>query len=187
MTHQQQPKPYSGYPQNFRHGVPPSQGAGLVEDLGAVLGESRAQQLQRAAAPLEAQMRATVKALPKTPDGCLASSSARYALHRLFVEKGWFVKGLQELDPSREIGHANVSSPVVILQDQVPAVVKALFEQRLQQTGLCLTDLALLAALLEDLVHRETMQRVSAALSEPSECPWWGKSQWKSWENSWIM
>lgn len=161
--------------------------AGLVEDLGAVLGESRAQQLQRAAAPLEAQMRATVKALPKTPDGCLASSSARYALHRLFVEKGWFVKGLQELDPSREIGHANVSSPVVILQDQVPAVVKALFEQRLQQTGLCLTDLALLAALLEDLVHRETMQRVSAALSEPSECPWWGKSQWKSWENSWIM
>lgn len=137
--------------------------AGLVEDLGAVLGESRAQQLQRAAAPLEAQMRATVKALPKTPDGCLASSSARYALHRLFVEKGWFVKGLQELDPSREIGHANVSSPVVILQDQVPAVVKALFEQRLQQTGLCLTDLALLAALLEDLVHRETMQRVSAA------------------------
>ena len=30
-------------------------------DLGAVLGESRAQQLQRAAAPLEAQMRATVK------------------------------------------------------------------------------------------------------------------------------
>ena len=41
------------------------------------------------------------EALPKTPDGCLASSSARYALHRLFVEKGWFVKGLQELDPSR--------------------------------------------------------------------------------------
>lgn len=140
--------------------------AGLVEDLGAVLGESRAQQLQRGAAPLEAQMRATVKALPKTPEGCLASSSARYALHRLFVEKGWFVKGLQELDPSREIGHGNgfnISSPVVILQDQVPNVVKALFEQRLQQTGLCLTELALLAALLEDLVHRETMQRVSAA------------------------
>lgn len=34
-----------------------------------------------------------------------------------------------------EIGHANVSSPVVILQDQVPAVVKALFEQRLQPLG----------------------------------------------------
>ena len=41
------------------------------------------------------------KALPKTSEGCLASSAARYALHRLFVEKGWFVKGLQELDPSR--------------------------------------------------------------------------------------
>ena len=34
-----------------------------------------------------------------------------------------------------EIGHANISSPVVILQDQVPNVVKALFEQRLQPLG----------------------------------------------------
>eukprot|EP00490_Sorites_sp_Unknown_P004541 CAMPEP_0114688732 /NCGR_PEP_ID=MMETSP0191-20121206/63788_1 /TAXON_ID=126664 /ORGANISM="Sorites sp." /LENGTH=481 /DNA_ID=CAMNT_0001976541 /DNA_START=70 /DNA_END=1511 /DNA_ORIENTATION=- len=141
---------------------------GLVEDLSEVLGESRAQQLQRGAAPLEAELRATVKALPKTPSGCLAPASARYALHRLFVEKGWFVKGLQELDPSRERnGHLGVNvtsaSPVVILQDQVPHGVKALFEQRLQNTGLCLSDLAMLAALLEDLVHRETMHRVSAA------------------------
>eukprot|EP00434_Breviolum_minutum_P042794 symbB.v1.2.038106.t1/scaffold5828.1/size23302/1 len=124
---------------------------GLLEDLGASLGESRAQQLQRDAAALETELRATVKALPKTSEGCLASSAARYALHRLFVEKGWFVKGLQELDPSREIGHPNMSSPVVILQDQVPASVKSLFEQRLQRTGLCLSDLAMLAALLEDL------------------------------------
>ena len=47
------------------------------------------------------------EALPKTPDGCLASASARYALHRLFVEKGWFVKGLQELDPSRAPARAS--------------------------------------------------------------------------------
>eukprot|EP00438_Fugacium_kawagutii_P025768 Skav230049 [mRNA] locus=scaffold1221:11456:16810:+ [translate_table: standard] len=62
-----------------------------------------------------------------------------------------------------EMGHANTSSPVIILQNQVPSSVSSIFEQRLQSDGLCLSDLAMLAALLEDLVHRETMHRVSAA------------------------
>jgi len=47
----------------------------------------------------------------------------------------------------------------------VPEAVKSLFEEPLRQQGLCLRELAMLAALLEDLVHRETMQRVGSAFN----------------------
>ncbi|CAJ1341643.1 unnamed protein product [Effrenium voratum] len=131
----------------------------LVEDL--ALGEARAAAVERRALPLQAKLRATVQALPKTGAGCLGPAAARYALHRVFVQKGWFVHGLQDLDP---VGNASEGSmsPVAMLQDQVPEA-QAVFENHLQRGGLCLRDLALLAGLLEDLVHRETMQRVSAA------------------------
>ncbi|CAE7866768.1 RRP6, partial [Symbiodinium microadriaticum] len=141
--------------------------ASLLEDLSEQLGAERASAVERRALPLEAVLRPILQALPKSGSGnCLGAAAARYALHRVFVqERGWFVKGLQELDPSRVVANAStvVASPVAILQDQVPEAVKSLFEVPLRQEGLCLRELAVLAALLEDLVHRETMQRVGSA------------------------
>lgn len=49
-----------------------------------------------------------------------------------------------------------------MLQD-TPRWATKLFESRLSGQGLCLEELSALAALLEDSVHRETMQRVSQA------------------------
>eukprot|EP00439_Symbiodinium_sp_Y106_P012117 s7589_g1.t2 len=143
--------------------------ASLVQDLAEQLGAERASAVERRALPLEAVLRPILQALPKSGSGnCLGAAAARYALHRVFVqERGWFVKGLQELDPSRVVANASTvaASPVAILQDQVPEAVKSLFEEPLRQQGLCLRELAMLAALLEDLVHRETMQRVGSAFN----------------------
>ena len=110
-------------------------------------------------------LRPTVQALPKTSEGCLPANAARYALHRLFVQRGWFVKGLQELDPApKASGKASGQVEWLgALLEERPRWVRQRFEQLLRGQGLCLEELSALASLLEDSVHRETMQRVLQA------------------------
>merc|ERR1712151_622899 len=81
----------------------------------------------------------------------------------------WFVRGLA---PGG--GAWNESSPTDILQNQLPEYVQSLFEERMGERGFELHDLAVLAATLENLVHRETLQRLELtykALERPTEDP----------------
>jgi len=95
------------------------------------------------------------KALPKNDHGGLSASVARYALHRLFVQRhGWLVKGLD-----RAQGSFNSSSPANILKDQVPAYIQVLLEKRLNGQGMGLHELAIFAATVEHLIHDEASRR----------------------------
>merc|ERR1719198_22023 len=87
----------------------------------------------------------------------VSHTAVRYALHRFFVQRhGWFIKGLDPAGDAR-----NLSSPTGILKDRVPAYIHSLFEQRLDEHGLGLHELAIFAATLEHLIHDEAATRLN--------------------------
>merc|ERR1719219_385903 len=98
-------------------------------------------------------------ALPKNNTGRVGPSSARYALHRLFVQRhGWQVKGLAANGDTWDAVH-----PSMAFADKVSSGVKALFDDRLGSSGLTLHELAVFAATLEHLIHSEAMTRLQHA------------------------
>lgn len=102
---------------------------------------------------LEASLRPTFAALPKSRRG-VSSSAARYALHRLFVQRhGWHMKGLAP-------GGDEVS-PAAALGSRLPGV-RDVFEARFA-AGLDLRELATLAAHLENVVQAESNARLHMA------------------------
>mmetsp|Transcript_22685 Transcript_22685/g.61890 ORF Transcript_22685/g.61890 Transcript_22685/m.61890 type:complete len:567 (-) Transcript_22685:144-1844(-) len=130
--------------------------ATLEEELGSGHGltdEARVLTLQR-------ELSHTFDSLPKNRRGNLQAAGARYALHRLFVQRhAWQLVGLA---PGGQ-GWAN-SSAADALGDRVPAGVRALLEERLAEEGVGLRELAVLAALLESMVHAEADDRLRIAL-----------------------
>jgi len=102
-------------------------------------------------AALQDALRPTFAALPKDAAGELGHQAVRYALHRLFVQqRGWYIKGLEPGSDS-----ANAS-------EWVPSFLQRRLEQRsLGRGGASLHELAALAAALEDLVAKETSDRVA--------------------------
>ena len=73
-------------------------------------------------------------ALPKNQAGNLEHQTARYILHRFFVQKhGWYIKGLE---PNGDVFHANAS--VEPFKDWVPSYLLDALEKRLGHTGLYL-------------------------------------------------
>ena len=111
-------------------------------------------------ASLQDALSSTFAALPKNARGAVRPPAARYALHRLFVQRhGWQFHGLE---PRGETWDS--SSPTIALGNRMPEDVVALFESRLTDHGLDLHDLAVLAAMLENMVHAEADIRLSAAM-----------------------
>lgn len=139
----------------------------LLDEIEAALGDDHRQAAENRLGRIEEMLRPTVAALPKNEHGKLNSAAARYALHRLFVERhGWFVRGVEPAGASW-----NSSSVTSVLQDRVPEHVQDLFEQRLGNQGFGLHEVAVLAAILEHLVHNESMERLQntyAALELPT-------------------
>merc|ERR1719219_2711540 len=106
-------------------------------------------------------------ALPKNNTGRVGPSSARYALHRLFVQRhGWQVKGLAANGDTWDAVH-----PSIAFADKVSSGVKALFDDRLGSSGLTLYELAVFAATLEHLIHSEAMTRLQHAYKLRGEEP----------------
>merc|ERR1719367_718138 len=96
-------------------------------------------------------------ALPKNSEGNLAPAAAKYALFRLFRSKyAWLVKGL-----APEGKFWNATSPAGVLQDDKR--VQDVFEQHLKADGLSLKETGLLAAIIEELVHDEAVERLRTA------------------------
>merc|ERR1719440_155803 len=128
--------------------------AEVEESLGTSTG-SKVSELETALQPI-------FKALPKNEQGGLGHTTVRYALHRAFVQRhGWFIQGLDRAGQSWNESDTNLSTG--ILADQVPAYVQDLFEQRLAGKGLGLHELAVLAATVEHLVHREALSKLGEA------------------------
>jgi hypothetical protein len=106
-------------------------------------------------------------ALPKNSTGKVGSSSARYALHRLFVQRhGWQVKGLAADGETWD-----AAQPSAALPDKVSSGVKKLFDDRLGSSGLSLDELAVFAATLENFIHAEAMTRLQSAYQLSGEEP----------------
>merc|ERR1740139_1981380 len=125
-----------------------------------LLGNSSHEITQARTVRIEDMLRATFKALPKNENGKLGHAAVRYSLHSYFVQRhAWHVRGLSSLGEEPD-----ALSPTGILQDKVEEFVQGAFEQRLGAHGLDLKDMALLAATYENLVHRETAQRVDQTL-----------------------
>jgi len=128
---------------------------------------SRVASSSQALLDIEDELRPMFVALPKNRHGSLESSVVRYALHRYFVQKhGWYMTGL---DPA---GAAlSSTAPSSIMKDRAPAYIQSLFEERMQGRGLGLRELAVFAASLSDLVHKEAMgglHRVYTSLRLPT-------------------
>lgn len=108
---------------------------------------------------LEAILKPMYAALPKNEHGKLGHSTVRYALHRLFILRhGWRIKGL-----ARDTDAFNVTSPAGVLKGQVPAYIQDIFEKRLGNKGLGLQELAVMAATMEQLIHREAVGKLGQA------------------------
>jgi len=103
----------------------------------------------------EGELRSMYSSLPKSANGGLDHNVVRYALHRLLVQRhGWFVKGLE---PDSD---AKGQEAAAGLKEWVPSYLQAVLESRTAGRGFDLSELAALAATLEDLVHDEAIQRL---------------------------
>jgi len=104
---------------------------------------------------LENALRPMCSTLPKEEDGTLRHEVVRYVLHRFFVQRGWFIRGLEPSDRSQDSS--------AVLQEWVPSFLQGFLEELAGGRGISLRELAVLAATLEDLVHKETLGRLEQA------------------------
>eukprot|EP00411_Alexandrium_monilatum_P096386 CAMPEP_0175763382 /NCGR_PEP_ID=MMETSP0097-20121207/67715_1 /TAXON_ID=311494 /ORGANISM="Alexandrium monilatum, Strain CCMP3105" /LENGTH=475 /DNA_ID=CAMNT_0017073123 /DNA_START=41 /DNA_END=1464 /DNA_ORIENTATION=+ len=117
----------------------------LISELAGNVSAHRLQELEAALRPMYA-------ALPKMDAGHLGHQAVRYALHRLLLQRhGWFVVGLEPTDEAL---------PPYLNGEWVPEYLQGLLEQRLGDRGIDLSEIAALAASLEDLVRSESTRRM---------------------------
>jgi hypothetical protein len=139
----------------------PAQKSEVLRAIEEALGEKQRQATEVRLAPLEALLAPTLNALPKNDHGKFGHKAARYALHRLFVQRhAWFVKGI---DISADFDSSSAGQPSPMLKDGVPDEVQSLFEARLGSEGLDAHEVAVMAATLENLAHAESMERLRMA------------------------
>lgn len=105
---------------------------------------------------IEDELKVTFKALPKNGRGAVEAPSARYALHRFFIQRhGWMVKGLETGG-----GAWDAESPLAAMDAHVPREMKELFEDRLGNYGMNLHELAVLAATMNKMFERDVEHRL---------------------------
>jgi len=126
-----------------------------------VLGKDLISVFEQDFAAIRKDLEITDKALPRTDNGQLGHTAVRYALHRLFVARhGWYIQGL---DPAGN--HFNATSPAEVLKGRVPHHVQVFTEKLLHGRGFGLSEVAMLGALLENLVHKEAIERTRAVFA----------------------
>jgi hypothetical protein len=134
----------------------------LLAELEVALGSAHRHATEKRLKRIEKILRPMVSAVAKNENGNLGPSAGAYLLHRLFVQRhGWFIRALEP--KGQGLAAWNSSSPTSVLEEIVPAHVTQLFEKRLGERGLGLKELAILAATLEHVVHKEALQRLTVA------------------------
>jgi len=114
---------------------------------------------------LESDLEQLFISLPKNVEGNLGHQAVRYALHRFFLKRhGWFIRGL-EPDGAEWSGETDGQlippSSSISLKEWVPSFLQDTLEARVGQRGSSLHDLAAVAAAMEDLIQRESKERLS--------------------------
>merc|ERR1719511_552455 len=110
---------------------------------------------------IEARMWRTFQALPKNTLGRLAPRAVRYIVHSYFAkEHGWIINGLEPHGMQLNMSEVH---EVSILQEKAPAFVEALLENRRVDAGLSLSDVVVMAAVLERLIFDESIALLQAA------------------------
>lgn len=105
----------------------------------------------------EEALRPMYNALPKQDHGNVGHATARYALHRFFVERhGWTIAGLE---PAGDAADAD-KSPKGALMKWMPTYLVDAIEKIMGTHGVDLRELAVLAAIFEDLIHKEAIGRL---------------------------
>jgi len=132
----------------------------ILEHLEEALGSNSRAATEVRLQDMEEAMRPIFDALPKRFSGSkVGPPAARYALHRLFIQRhGWQVKGLAANGDTWAENPATAA-----LANKVSHHVKGLFEDRLNSTGLDLHELAVLASMMEHLIHSEAEDRLKVA------------------------
>jgi len=133
----------------------------LLSQIEDVLGSEHRVFTEKRLDSIKHSLMPIVAAVPKNSRGKLGHAAVSYALYRLFVQRhAWFVIGLE---PFKALAEWNSTSAVSVIDQRVPAYVTGLFHSRLGEHGFGLHELAVLAATLEHLVHKESLMRLSVA------------------------
>jgi len=134
----------------------------LLGELEKVLGSEHRTFTERRLSKIEAVVSPIFHAMPQNEHGKLGHGAVSYVLHRLFVQRhAWFIPGLE---PGGK-GEAawNGTSPMTLFVDKVPEYVQSTFEKRIGGKGMGVHEIAVLAATLEHLVHKEAVDRLQLA------------------------
>jgi hypothetical protein len=122
-------------------------------------GSFRGTSAQKHIADLEAELRPMFAVVPRNADGSLPHTVVRYTLHRFFVHRhGWFIRGLE---PNASVNQS--AQGLQNLQDWVPAYLQRFIELIQEGHGINLRELAIIAATLEDLIHKEAIAHLQQA------------------------
>lgn len=125
-------------------------GRTILLEIEDTLGSEQREAIAVRAPQMEELLKHTYMALPKNNRGAIGASIANYALHRLFLQlHSWQMKDLQ---PTHGAWHEH--SPTAALK-HAPQKLLDVFDERLNNFGLDLHELSVLAATIERLVRDE--------------------------------
>jgi len=118
---------------------------------------------------LEVELTGMYTAMPKSASGGLGHASVRFMLNRFFLQKhGWFIRGLEPANftaTQKQVVESLTQSKNQSLQEWVPGYLQDFIEETQDGRGIKLRELAVLAATIEDLIHKESNQRLEMTFS----------------------
>jgi len=116
---------------------------------------------------LKEELKVLYSAVPKDASGRLGHASVRYMLHRFFAQRnGWVIRGLEPRNDSAISALAPEDITEEEMQNQqkwVPGYLQKFIEEMQGGRDMDLLQLAVLAATLEDIIHKESNQRLQMA------------------------
>jgi len=107
---------------------------------------------------IEESLRPIIEASPKNEHGRLGDAAARYALHRLFMERhGWEIRGFGDAP----VSNSSTPSPQPsVFEHWVPPEVQDVLEDRVRVRGFGILELSVFAASLEHIIRAELPRKL---------------------------
>jgi hypothetical protein len=147
-----------------------------VEDLEAeLLSELSVNASDHHLIALEGEPRPLFATMPKERDGTLSHKVVRYVLQRFFAHKhGWYIRGLEPnaaAVPAPALNASDATAASSEMQDWAPAYLQSFLEKLTPGHGFSLRELAIFAAALQDLIHKEEkghLLQAYASLDHPT-------------------
>merc|ERR1719502_2534045 len=135
----------------------------LLSEIEVLLGSEHRAFTEKRLQRIEKDLKPMFAAMPKTADGKLEHAAINYMLHRAFVQRhGWFVRSLSGEGKSISMWNSS-SAPSTLLEATTSEHAIQAFEDRMGTGGTGLHEVAVLAATLEHLAHKEALERLRTA------------------------